>query len=339
MAVGFNGSHNATTTNPVADVYSTGQWWFAPWGQVTAPTHVTNVDLAQVSCSSPGTCVAVGSSEAKGAPAQPFIASLSKGAWTGATAPLPGTAQTGATAGGILSSVKCNASGTCVAVGSYQRDDHSTRALIVSGTPGTGWGAASPQQPSSTAKSALLTAVSCATAASCMAVGTYIGKTTGQFPFAMVASGGPPSATPIPLPPSAVAGGKDLKVALTSMTCPTAGRCFAVGRFNGTADQTLPLVATVAAATWKSVQEAVPANATTAGHEYALLRSVSCRGPVECVAVGSYVDPTGRFYGMIDPQGGTAFYPTEAPKPANAGPAGSVTGTTGLTAVACSSPG
>ena len=120
--------------------------------------------LSAISCPANGECVAVGNDQIPGENPFALIETLSNGAWTGSIAPNPpGTINTAS-----LSGVSCVTETSCVAVGSYQPDGDGDQPLVETLSDGT-WTAVAP--PPGPTESGILSAVSCPTDASCVAVG------------------------------------------------------------------------------------------------------------------------------------------------------------------------
>lgn len=156
-------------------------------------TTTTELDLNSVSCPSPGNCTAVGDYLAHGHQ-EGLLLTETDGIWNpGVEAPLPrGTWSSGIGPAVTLKSVSCTSPGNCAAVGDYFGKNGLTLVpLLLSETRGR-WATAVPGRlPTGAAASAFnlfaapdsalagLFSVSCASAGSCTAVGTYPHQKSG----------------------------------------------------------------------------------------------------------------------------------------------------------------
>jgi hypothetical protein len=136
---------------------------------------------------------------------------------------------------------------------------------------------------------------------------------------------------------------------LNAVSCPVAGFCVAVGTYKDEDGRYWGLIDTFSAGTWSALAAPEPAE-DSAGEAPSLtetdtgLTSVSCTSPVNCVAVGSYDDEVGFYYGLIETYSKGAWRPSEAPEPFKDG-LGTGRGTdansyqfAGLNSVDCTSP-
>lgn len=233
-----------------------------------------------------------------------MIAIQHNGQWGApVAATLPGNAQADT---GVLTSVSCASTGSCVAVGSYTTN--STTALGEQGlaVPFTVSGAsatlAAPQQVSlpssgpsaalaSSSQHAFLSSVSCA--ATCTAVGTY--QNSAGVYTAMTATqgaGGTWTATAVS-PPS----GATQDTVLNGISCPSSGACEAVGSYGDASNQTQSWMTQVSGGIASAGQDVAvagttPASATipqTGGVIGQLaLSSVSCPSSGICTVAGTF---------------------------------------------------
>jgi hypothetical protein len=272
-----------------------------------------NVIVNSVSCVSAGNCTAVGAyDDTSGGTLlqdQGLLLSETSGTWAaGVEASLP--AGVGTTPYVYLDSVSCASAGNCTAVGfvqdSYDADSSLTyHGLLLSETSGTWVAAVEPSLPAGACASAScgagLASVSCGSAGSCTAVGSYIdssGQSQGLLLFSETsgtwATGVEPS-----LPANA---GTNPKVGV-SVSCAAPGDCTAVGSYTESSGQSQGLVLSETSGTWAAgVEASLPANAGTNAN--AGLDSVSCASAGNCTAVGYYTDSSGHSQGLL--LGGTA---------------------------------
>ena len=154
------------------------------------------VSLQRVACTSPSSCVAVGSNQAQG---EGVVVPITNGV-PGSAQLVPGTAT--------LSSVACDPSGACVATGSTQPRFAFGEGVVV---PISGGAAGAPQLVPSTAA---LLGVTCPASGSCVSVG-YGASGAAVVP---IEAGVPQVAEPV--------AGTNL---LTDIDCNAPGTCTAVG--------------------------------------------------------------------------------------------------------------
>jgi hypothetical protein len=177
VAVGaISGSNPADngTPQPVIATLQDGTWTVVlaplPAGASASPRAA---DLSDISCTAPGSCVAVGSYLSTSGYWCPLIETLTNGNWTPGTAPL--AANTGTVQ---LYSVACPAAGTCVAVGNdvigNSAGPGTDAGMIETLADGT-WRVATAPRPTGAPGQfwGYLWAVACPAPGSCVAVGDY----------------------------------------------------------------------------------------------------------------------------------------------------------------------
>jgi hypothetical protein len=167
----------------------------------------------------------------------------------------------GSTESGFYS-VSCPSTTMCMAVGTFSV--HGVSEPLAEMWNGTTW---TIEATPTNLKYPQLDSVSCVSATDCTAVGTYF-LTYGYVTLAEHWDGTSWTVQTTPNPPGNPTDG----AGLTSVSCPSASRCMAMGetfaeRWNGTA--------------WKLLK--IPSTGT--------LRSVSCRSGNSCLAVGSAASP------------------------------------------------
>ena len=138
-----------------------------------------NAGLDSVSCGTAGSCSAGGLYTACSAPkgntrAQAFVVSQHNGSW-GRARRVPGLAVLNTRGDAVLHEVSCGAAGSCSAGGFYTDGSGHGQAFVVSQHNGT-WNHAE-EVPGTAALNAggdaVTSSVSCASAGSCSAVGSY----------------------------------------------------------------------------------------------------------------------------------------------------------------------
>jgi hypothetical protein len=223
--------------------------------------------LSSVSCTSPTSCVAVGTD----GNFEPFLLVGNPATWTQAQA-----TEINLDAGGELDSVTCQSASSCVAVGT----DGNFEPFSLSGDPST-WTAAQAHTitlpasfgPPDVGGGGALTAVACTSASSCLAVG----YDENRQPLTLA---GDPSTW-------GVAQAHEVTLAkarsyLLSVSCPSASSCVAAG-IDGNFQ---PLIVSGdPSTTWTSAQahEITLGSGFNSGGE---LDSISCASVSTCLATG-----------------------------------------------------
>jgi hypothetical protein len=229
------------------------------WGPASKLTLPSNADtspgdqdaaLNSVVCTSPGSCVAVGSYADATGSQQPMVATEASGVWSQAselTLPVgaPETSENFAchtencAQYASLASVTCTSPGSCVAVGLYVDATGSVQSMVVSETGGI-WGQASELKSPPGAKTSGgnaaenlasgLHSVTCTSLGDCVAVGQYYAKSSGYEAMVVTETKGVwGRASELTLPSGAEPKGQ--LAALDSVACTSPGRCVAVGTY------------------------------------------------------------------------------------------------------------
>ncbi|MDQ1508442.1 MAG: hypothetical protein QOG50_286, partial [Actinomycetota bacterium] len=250
----------------LAEIRQDGAWSITPTANVG-----TRVTLAGVSCSSATSCVAVGSA-LTGTRLVTLVES-----WDGTSWSLTPSPNRGAI-GNELTGVSCASATSCVAVG-YYTDGVGVVRTLVETWQGTSWTLTT--SPSPGLSSAQLNGVSCATATSCVAVGSSVvfDGTSRTLVEKWDGTSWSVTTAPSPEPTSSV---------LIGVSCAGATTCVAVGWSGDSFRRTL-------IETWRGIDWSVVASPNPAAVRAAYLRSVSCTTSARCIAVGFSVNgPTTR---------------------------------------------
>jgi hypothetical protein len=164
LAVG----RSASTTNgqPASFKTLTERWNGRVWTVVPSPNAASGTgDLASVSCAGVKFCVAAGSAYRNSA-RDTLLETWNGSAWTRVTSADPVSATHSA-----LSGVSCMSPTTCVAVGASSGASALNKTLVKN-LAGAHWSIVSSANPAG-ARAGTLNAVSCTSATTCSAVGTY----------------------------------------------------------------------------------------------------------------------------------------------------------------------
>ena len=261
------------------------QWDGTTWSLLSSPVphiHLGIAVLHGVSCTSATDCLAVGvafdTSQAKAGDAvSNSISEYWDGtAWTILARPSGVPNNTSLMLTGELSnlaSVSCATATSCFAVGDSALPEH---------WDGSRWSLSS--LAASTSYSSLDT-VTCPSATSCFAVGTAASLlAVSDNPLVEHWDGAAWSIVPSPTPV-----GINVQAALTSISCPSATNCTAVGSddFTSLLD---PNAASAKALIehWNGKNWSITPNPTPSGSIFWYLSAVSCSGATNCNAVGNY---------------------------------------------------
>jgi len=342
-----------------------GRWLYTEQGgkwnaaKVPALPQTGSANLRSISCPAAGRCEVVGM-----AGAQHLLAVAEHGRqWSSTGFALPGNAAPINPPSGpypFASGVSCPAAGTCTVVGHYGAADHTTHALLIDEHEGT-WGAVTDVQLPSDASTTFpppdsesfaggfLNLVSCPSAGSCTAVGSYTRQPaeTAQ-PWAFDEAGGQWAAagSGLQLPAGAATnvdsrgGGGSPFMGFSGLSCPSAGNCTAVGGYVDNHSDFQGAIFEERAGTWsQGIKAPVPAGAANYSDPMELLNpltAVSCATPEDCAAVGWFAkDQTKTQRGLLLTERSGHWKATAISLPRGAHASGGVF----LTSVACPSRG
>lgn len=279
---------------------------FAPRSEhVSAHNPLSLNGLQATSCPTTDFCAAVGASG---------TAVLFDGAWWLGEPAITGLNPPAQNASAVLEeSVSCAAAGSCVAVGNYTDTAGNVQGLIETFEGGTWTATTAPLSglsPAATGGYTELTAVSCPTEGSCIAVGGY-GDASGGDALIETLSGGVWAATTAPVAGLSPAS---TSAALLNLSCPLSGSCTAVGYYNDASGKD-GLIETLAGGSW-SAQTAPVGGLTPAissSSHTVMLGLISCATAGFCVVVSEYTDTAGDQQGLIETLSGGTWASTTAP--------------------------
>jgi hypothetical protein len=276
------------------------------WGtatQVIDPSAIGSVNssgVLSISCIATGSCSAVGLDTATGGVPVGFAVSETSGAWSTAT-DITMTSTLGA-GGTLLSAVSCTSPGDCAAIGTGVYADasvHGGAALIpftVNELNGT-WGSASLIPGIATLNVGLVAspaAISCGSAGSCSAGGTYTDGLGNEQAFVVSETNGTwGSAVEAPGTSSLNVGA----AVLDSISCTSTGNCGASGLYT-TATLTENFVMNETNGTWSDAVE-VPGSSLFIGGAGVNPNPISCGSAGNCSSAGSYIDTLGNYQAYV----------------------------------------
>ena len=290
----------------------------------SAPTSEYS-PITQVSCPADGFCVGVGNYEDTGYSQDMMVDTLSGGSWTSIQVPTPFvTGSDGFQTNGI----SCATTTSCVIVGTLTVLTTPSTAIyvpIIFSWDGATWSYSSPAMPSSYdynqsngGGTATLAGVSCATATSCVAVGSYSSYTPGGrdsiLPLVETLSSGtwtptsPGLGSNAPNPSSAY-----VWAPLTGVSCSSVSFCEALGGYVSPGGHSTVETLTSNGTRW--TVGTVPAISGDYG-EYP--GPISCPSDGNCVMIGTYEASTGITTTMTETLSGGTWSETDIATPAGA---------------------
>jgi len=270
-----------------------------------------------VSCTSATSCVAGGQYEDSDGNSQAFVSVLSGTTWTDTE--LAGALNTGGRA--WVNSVSCTSATSCVAGGSYKDSDGHYQAFV-SVFDGTTWTDTEVAGALNTGGNAEIYSVSCTSATSCVAGGSYKDSNSKIQAFVSVLSG--TTWTDTELAGALNTGGN---AGVNSVSCTSATSCVAGGQYEDSDGNYQAFVSVFDGTTWTDTEVAGALN--TGGS--AVVYSVSCTSATSCVAGGQYEDSDGNYQAFVSVFDGTTWTNTELAGALNTG------GFAGVYSVSCTS--
>jgi hypothetical protein len=177
-----------------------------------------------------------------------------------------------------LQTVSCPVANFCAAVGGDEQTGSVFDAVVETWSPRNGWVVGTTPNASNTN----LNGVSCTGAKACTAVGSVASSGSTSATLAQRWNGTGWTVQTTPTPAGAV------RAFLTSVSCPAATSCTAVGFWTDSGGNQVPFAAQWNGTNWKLQTTPAPA-----GAQLAQLNGVSCTSSASCEAVGS--DNTGTW--------------------------------------------
>jgi hypothetical protein len=252
------------------------------WQMQGLPAGLEQSELASVSCTARGGCIAVGFGfRGSGSNELPVALRWDGGAWTMLSVPLP--------AGSVeahFNSVSCVTASSCIAVGGSSAGDGERP--FAERWYGSKWSISSAPDPKDALvnlniSGAELAAVSCPTARTCVAVSGYVNVREKLVPLVEVWTHRRWRITPKLNPssrPSAYGGELD------AISCASAGGCTAAGyvelKTSGDHSRAIPLIEQLRDGRWTLQRTPNPRP-----HRDAFLDGISCPRDTACTAVGA----------------------------------------------------
>jgi pentapeptide repeat protein/Big-like domain-containing protein len=229
---------------------------------------------------------------------------------------LGGLAMVGGAMGGLFGGARARAAAAgagIVAAGLVAAGLVAGQAVAAPAVTVTGIQAPLPANAAVIAE-ASLPSVSCASAGTCTAVGSYTDSSGHGQGLLVTEASGSWTGVEAALPANAL---PNPEASLSSVSCASAGSCTAAGSYDAPGQQGLLLTET--SGSWTAAEAALPANANS--QPQASLSSVSCASAGNCTAVGTYFDSSVHHQGLLLTEAsGSWAAGVEALLPANAAP-------------------
>lgn len=290
------------------DAETSGTWnpIVAPLGGLSSGVAANaGVEVTPVACPVAGGCVAVGNYTDAGQQLEGLIETQSASGWAPSEMPAPQGVSSASFRPGFYD-LACAAAASCAAVGLFG-PDNDQQGLLETDSNGT-WSPTvvdlSQMDPAAAANpTALVPAVSCPGAGDCTAVGIFEDIDGAYEAFAVSEDGGTwqaPTALSLPADasttPDASADPIQNDLYLNGISCASVGNCTAVGSYDAGGDNDIDaFTVTETGGSWgRGVATALPGgNSAPAANPEAMLDSVTCRAPDDCLAAGTYVAAAG----------------------------------------------
>ena len=276
-------------------IESRGRWARAFTPRLPANAASPSSDqLEAVTCTSSGSCDAVGTYQDSAGNAQTMVvAKPPSGPWGQATE-IASPPNAAANPDALMTGIACLAPGSCVAVGNYSVSASQFAAMGAVEVRGAWHRATQIALPRGAIPGTFtaITSISCPTASQCLGVGQYPVSATQSRAMAVTESRGRfGRAVPI----TAVPPGSSLlpSTYLLGVSCRPSGLCLAVGGGRNSAGHSVAMYMTRSAGRWRAAFLAPPRGATSGERQLSVLYSVSCTGRFHCGAVGYYHDRRG----------------------------------------------
>jgi hypothetical protein len=246
---------------------------------VPNPASAQQSLLSAVSCASATACTAVGYATQRAETVQVTLAER----WNGTRwASQAGPGDLGGQEPNVLTAVSCRSGAACTAVGYYENHLFGTPRTLAERWAGARWVLQPTPHPAS-ARSGTLNGVSCASARSCAAVGSYPATRGGHLVNLALAerwNGRKWAIQHIPGP------ARMSDSSLAAVSCASVRACTAVGRYSVRRHgRTVHLSL---AERWNGANWAVQRSPSPAGGSGSSLAGVSCASARACTAVGSH---------------------------------------------------
>jgi hypothetical protein len=315
VAVGYAYPENNFDTSPVIE-QSSGAGWST--GSSAEPEGAVLTDLDAVACPAAKRCYAVGDvgigTAGNEGQTSAFAESWNGSKWSAMTVPGPAGAEFVE-----LTAVSCSSTTSCTAVGYSEATPSTAATAIAERLAGGSWTVETVPAPAG-ATATNLYGVSCPTATSCLADGSYVDSSGTTNVLAVSWSGSAWSASAAEEPSGA------LYDQLLGVSCVRAGECVAVGYSEASSGIVSTMAERLSGGSW-SLQSSL---AVTGAFD-TVLSGIVCETATWCDAAGYSVNGSGDVTLIATWRGGTW----------SVAPTGDFPGdyATGLNGISCASEG
>jgi hypothetical protein len=260
-------------------------------------THASYASIGVLACGSVGNCSASGEYSDRPDFNHVFLVNEVRGHWERAFE-LPGTTLLNAEGNDQVSAMSCPSAGNCSAGGAISTSLSTSTAFVVNERNGR-WGSElSVPGVDALAKegNATVTSVSCPSAGTCTAVGTYNVSAIRQGVFVANEVHGRWTAA------KELSGIKALSHGYVAqaghVSCPSLGNCATGGSFAPTASDYQAFVATEVRGVWSDAVEAPGIAALDTG-DNASIGPIECPSPGNCSAGGEYKSTVSGYQAFV----------------------------------------
>ncbi len=271
---------------PIAERWSGTEWKLQT---VPNPAGSKRTTLDKVSCPTTTSCEGVGYYEPSAGVNRAFAAVWNGTEWKLQTTPEPVGALSAQ-----LEDVSCTAAGACTAVGSY-KNSSGTRLSLAERWNGTEWKIQTTPNPAS-AKAVEAGGVSCASAESCVMVGSYENGSSVRVPFSETWNGTEWTVKTVSNPSGSV------RTYATSVSCTSASACTLVGTFANSSE-----VESGFAERWNGTEWSLQTVAKPSGAKSYSFFGVSCVSATECTTSGTLMTTGVVYMPLAERWNGTAW--------------------------------
>ena len=270
------------------------------WARAFTPRLPANADspssaqLEAVTCTSNGSCDAVGTYQDSAGNAQTMVvAKPPSGPW-GQASEIASPPNAAGNPDALMTGIACDAPESCVAAGNYSVSASQFAAMGAVEVRGAWHRATQIALPRGAIPSTFtaITSISCPMAGQCLGVGQYAVSATQSRAMAVVESKGRFGRA---MPIDAVPPGSSLRSStyLLGVSCQPSGLCLAVGGGRNSSGHSVAMYLIGSAGHWHAAFLAPPPGAASGQRQLSVLYSVSCTSHFHCGAVGYYHDRFG----------------------------------------------
>jgi hypothetical protein len=294
------------SSSAVVEGWTGGKWKLQ---SVPSPSGGSASDFNTVTCISASDCEAIGNYGAKNGDNDLLAEVWNGSAWAVQPTP-PNPSGTDAELGSYGAGIACTSATSCIFVGSYHtsagsaNDDFLTLAESWNGTK---WTVLTTPNPSGTTQGSF-SGVSCTSATSCIAVGSY--DTKSDIHDKALAEYWNGSTWAMQSMPSVVISGATTNTNVDGVSCTSASSCMAAGYYDTTGTQEGPIAEYWNGSTW--TVSLLPAPSTAF---FTALLGISCTSASSCTAAGSWAPNTKPNESLIESWNGSKWSVVTTPNP------------------------